>query len=201
MLGRIHAVGSSRLFQHRPTLDIQTFGHDAVRFLLEREFIPAELVHNYQLAADTILQLVENAFEVTGPYRRIRLHGDCHPGNILWTDAGPHFVDLDDCLNGPAMQDLWMLLSGNPDEMVQQLKYLLEGYKTFFDFDPMELYLLEALRALRLLHYSAWLARRWHDPAFPLAFPWFNTPRYWEDQLNTLREQAERLHSAPLSLS
>jgi Ser/Thr protein kinase RdoA (MazF antagonist) len=201
MLGRIHAIGSSRLFQHRPTLDIQTFGHDAVRFLLEREFIPAELVHNYQLAADMVLQLVENAFEVTGPYRRLRLHGDCHPGNILWTDAGPHFVDLDDCLNGPAIQDLWMLLSGNQDEMVQQLNFLLEGYKTFFDFDPLELYLLEALRALRLLHYCAWLARRWHDPAFPLAFPWFNTPRYWEDQLHTLREQAERLHSPPLSLS
>jgi len=200
-LGRIHAIGSSTLFQHRPTLNIQTFGHDAVEFLLEREFIPAELVHNYQLAADTVLQLVENAFEVTGPYRRLRLHGDCHPGNILWTEAGPHFVDLDDCLNGPAVQDLWMLLSGNQNDMVRQLKFLLEGYNTFFDFDPLELHLLEALRALRLLHYSAWLARRWHDPAFPQAFPWFNTPRYWEDQLTTLREQAERLQSPPLALS
>ncbi len=200
-LGRIHAIGSSRPFQHRPTLNIQTFGLDAVEFLLQREFIPAELVHNYQLAADTVLQLAENAFEVVGPYRRLRLHGDCHPGNILWTEAGPHFVDLDDCLNGPAVQDFWMLLSGNQNDMVRQLKFLLEGYNTFFDFDPLELYLLEALRALRLLNYSAWLARRWHDPAFPLAFPWFNTPRYWEDQLNTLREQAERLHSPPLTLS
>ena len=200
-LGRIHAIGSSRPFQHRPTLNIQTFGLDAVEFLLQREFIPAELVHNYQLAADTVLQLVENTFEVVGPYRRLRLHGDCHPGNILWTEAGPHFVDLDDCLNGPAVQDFWMLLSGNQNDMVRQLKFLLEGYNTFFDFDSLELYLLEALRALRLLNYSAWLARRWHDPAFPLAFPWFNTPRYWEDQLNTLREQAERLHSPPLTLS
>jgi len=200
-LGRIHAIGSSTLFQHRPTINIQIFGHDAVQFLLQREFIPAELVHNYQLAADTVLQLVENAFEVTGPYRRLRLHGDCHPGNILWTEAGPHFVDLDDCLNGPAVQDLWMLLSGNRNDMVRQLKFLLEGYNTFFDFDPLELHLLEALRALRLLNYSAWLARRWHDPAFPQAFPWFNTPRYWEDQLATLREQAERLQSPPLALS
>jgi len=200
-LGRIHAIGSSTLFQHRPTINIQIFGHDAVQFLLQREFIPAELVHNYQLAADTALQLAENAFEVVGPYRRLRLHGDCHPGNILWTEAGPHFVDLDDCLNGPAMQDLWMLLSGNQNDMVRQLKFLLEGYNTFFDFDPLELHLLEALRALRLLHYSAWLARRWHDPAFPLAFPWFNTPRYWEEQLYTLREQAERLQSPPLALS
>ena len=200
-LGRMHAIGSARPFQHRPTLNTQTFGHDAVQFLLEREFVPVELAHNYQLAASAALQLVENAFEVTGPYRRLRLHGDCHPGNILWTEAGPHFVDLDDCLNGPAVQDLWMLLSGNQDDMVRQLGFLLEGYNTFFNFDPLELYLLEALRALRLLHYSAWLARRWHDPAFPLAFPWFNTPRYWEDQLNTLREQAERLHSPPFSLS
>jgi len=200
-LGRIHAIGSSMPFQHRPTLNIQTFGHDAVEFLQEREFIPTELVHNYQLAADTMLQLVENAFEVLGPYRRLRLHGDCHPGNILWTEAGPHFVDLDDCLNGPAVQDLWMLLSGNQNDMVRQLKFLLEGYNTFFDFDPHELYLLEGLRALRLLNYSAWLARRWHDPAFPQAFPWFNTPRYWEDQLNTLREQAERLQLPPLKIS
>ena len=200
-LGRIHVLGSSRLFQHRPALDIQTFGHDAVRFVLDRAFVPAELVHNYRLAADKALQLAENAFEVVGPYRRLRLHGDCHPGNILWTDTGPHFVDLDDCLNGPAVQDFWMLLSGNQNDMVRQLRFLLEGYNTFFDFDPLELYLLEALRALRLLHYSAWLARRWHDPAFPLAFPWFNTPRYWEDQLNTLREQAERLQSPPLALS
>ena len=201
MLGRIHAIGSSRLFQHRPSLNIQTFGHDAVRFVLEKEFVPAELGHNYQLAANTMLQQVENAFEVVGPYRRLRLHGDCHPGNILWTEAGPHFVDLDDCLIGPAVQDLWMLLSGSQNDMVGQLKFLLEGYKTFYDFDPLELNLLEALRALRLLNYSAWLARRWNDPAFPLAFPWFNTPRYWEDQLNTLREQAERLQLPPLKIS
>ncbi len=201
MLGRIHLIGSTRLFQYRPTLKIQTFAYDAVDFLLQREFVPAELVHNYRLAAETVIQLVENAFEVVGPYRRLRLHGDCHPGNILWTDTGPHFVDLDDCLNGPAMQDLWMLLSGNRDDMARQLKFILEGYNTFYNFDPFELHLLEALRALRLLHYSAWLARRWHDPAFPQAFPWFNTSRYWEDQLNTLREQAERLESPPLSLS
>ncbi len=201
MLGRIHATGSSRLFQHRPTLDIQTFGHAALQYLQEQAFIPAELTHNYRLAAESLLQLIEYAFEVVGPYRRLRLHGDCHPGNILWTDAGPHFVDLDDCLNGPAVQDLWMLLSGNQDDMRRQLNILLEGYSTFFDFDPLELHLLEALRALRLLHYSAWLARRWHDPAFPLAFPWFNTPRYWEDQLNTLREQAERMQLPVLSLS
>ncbi len=201
MLGRMHSVGSLQLFQHRPTLNIQAFGQDAMAFVLEQGFVPAELSHNFRQACEVLLEQVSTSFESVGPYRRLRLHGDCHPGNILWTEAGPHFVDLDDCMNGPAVQDLWMLLSGTRDDMRRQLDMLLEGYSTFFDFDPLELYLLEALRALRLLHYGAWLARRWHDPAFPHAFPWFNTPRYWEDQLNTLREQAERLEAPPLTLT
>ena len=201
MLGRMHSVGAQQQFQHRPTLNIQSFGQDAMTFVLEQGFVPAELSHNFRLAGEVLLEQITNSFEIVGPYRTLRLHGDCHPGNILWTEAGPHFVDLDDCMNGPAIQDLWMLLSGTRDDMRRQLTVLLEGYQTFFEFDPIELVLLEALRALRLLHYCAWLARRWHDPAFPQAFPWFNTPRYWEEQLNTLREQAERLQSAPLSLT
>jgi Ser/Thr protein kinase RdoA (MazF antagonist) len=201
MLGRMHNVGSIHQFQHRPTLNIQTFGQDAVAFVLEQGFVPSELSHNYRQACEVLLEQITTRFEIVGPYRTLRLHGDCHPGNILWTESGPHFVDLDDCINGPAIQDLWMLLSGTQDDMRRQLNILLEGYNTFFNFDPLELTLLESLRTLRLLHYSAWLARRWHDPAFPHAFPWFNTPRYWEDQLNTLREQAERLQSPPLTLS
>lgn len=201
MLGRMHRVGSLRPFRHRPSLNVQTFGQDAAAFVLEEGFVPKEISHNYRQACEVLLEQVNTSFEIAGPYRRLRLHGDCHPGNILWTDSGPHFVDLDDCVNGPAIQDLWMLLSGSRDDMRHQLDALLDGYNTFFDFDPGELILIEALRALRLLHYSAWLARRWHDPAFPHAFPWFNTPRYWEDQLNTLREQAERLDAPPLSLS
>jgi Ser/Thr protein kinase RdoA (MazF antagonist) len=192
-LGRIHAVGVSHHFEHRPTLTLQRFGWDALSLLLGSDMIPVELEHNYRLAAETLLQEVENRFSAVGPCRQLRLHGDCHPGNILWTDSGPHFVDLDDCMTGPAIQDLWMLLSGERQDMQRQLGLLLEGYEAFFDFDPLELQLIEPLRALRLLHYSAWLAARWHDPAFPLAFPWFNTPRYWEDQLHTLREQIERL--------
>ena len=199
-LGRIHAVGAIRAFTHRPALTLQRFGHEALAFLFSSGMIPAELEHNYRLAAESLLQQVEDRLTAVGPVRQLRLHGDCHPGNILWTDRGPHFVDLDDCMTGPAIQDLWMLLSGERQDMQRQLGLLLEGYKTFFDFDPLELLLIEALRALRLLHYSAWLAARWHDPAFPRAFPWFNTPRYWEDQLNTLREQAERLIEPALEL-
>lgn len=201
MLGRLHAVGATHRFAHRPTLSLARFGGEPVDFLFAHGFVPDELAHNFRLAAETLLEQIETAFAAVGPLRHLRLHGDCHPGNILWTEAGPHFVDLDDCLQGPAIQDLWMLLSGERADMQRQLAVLLEGYRQFMDFDPAELALIEPLRALRLLHYAGWLARRWHDPAFPRAFPWFNTPRYWEDQLNTLREQAERLAEPPLSLS
>lgn len=200
-LGRIHAIGATQHFQHRPSLTVQRLGYEAMTFLLEHGYIPGEIEHNYRLAAETLLQNVDDIFSGVGPFRQLRLHGDCHPGNILWTEQGPHFVDLDDCMTGPAIQDLWMLLSGNHDDMQSQFRLIHEGYVTFFDFDPVELHLVEALRALRMLHYSAWLAARWHDPAFPYAFPWFNTPRYWEDQLNTLREQAERLNEPAITLT
>ena len=131
--------------------------------------------------------------ESLGPVRTIRLHGDCHPGNILWAPDGPHFVDLDDCVSGPAVQDLWMLLAGEPEEMQMRLSHLLEGYSQFHDLDPTELALVEPLRGLRAVHYAAWLARRWEDPAFPRAFPWFGSPRYWEEQIEQLSEQRERL--------
>ncbi len=199
-LGRIHALGNSRRFAHRPRLSTQRFGREALDYLLQNNFIPAEILHNYQLAAEDMLSQIENTWEALIPLRELRLHGDCHPGNILWTDKGPHFVDLDDCLSGPAIQDLWMLLSGDRDQMSQQMQAIMEGYHTFFDFDPTELQLIEPLRGLRMLHYSAWLARRWNDPAFPHAFPWFNGPRYWEEQLYSLREQAERLNMPVIEL-
>ncbi len=200
-IARIHQVGSVQAFRDRPTLTIERMGEESLRFLLEAGLIPRELEHNYRNTAEAMLSAVRLAFEAIGPVRKIRLHGDCHPGNILWTDKGPHFVDLDDCQMGPAIQDLWMLLSGDSTEMAAQLRGLLAGYEEFREFDLMELGLIEPLRALRLIHYSAWLARRWGDPAFPQHFPWFNTPRYWEDQLNTLREQNERLEQPTLSLS
>lgn len=197
-LGRIHSVGSKQAFKHRQSMSIKVFGEAAFAYLIENDFIPAEIKHNYQVAAESLIQQISDKFDAVGAYTRIRLHGDCHPGNILWTDKGPHFVDLDDCMTGPAIQDLWMLLSGSQDDMQRQLAKILEGYEMFRLFDPTELVLIEALRALRILNYSAWLARRWDDSAFPLAFPWFNTPRYWEDQLFTLREQQERLEQPVL---
>ncbi len=200
MLGRLHAVGATARFAHRPALTLDRFGREPVAFLLDHDFVPAEVRHNWRLAAETLLDRIDERFAAVGPLPTLRLHGDCHPGNLLWTDDGPHFVDLDDCLTGPAIQDLWMLLSGSREEMAAQMRTLLEGYRQFRDFDPLELGLIEALRGLRLLHYSGWLARRWHDPAFPLAFPWFGTPRYWEEQIVTLREQAERLEAPPLTL-
>ena len=200
-LGRIHAVGAADRFEHRPQLDTETFGHEPRRYLAEHDVIPADVRDSYLAAVDQALERVEQVLEAAGPMRRIRLHGDCHPNNILWTPAGPHFVDLDDCRTGPAVQDLWMWLSGDRDERTMQLADILSGYNEFFSFDPAELYLIEALRTLRLIHYDAWLARRWDDPAFPLNFPWFATPRYWEDQINTLREQREQLDEPPLDWS
>ena len=147
-----------------------------------------------------MLGLVERRFAEATPYRTLRLHGDCHAGNVLWTDAGPHFVDLDDCMTGPAVQDLWMLLSGTPDEMSRQLGDVLEGYGQFADFDSRELLLVEPLRTLRMMNYAAWLARRWDDPAFPRAFPWFGEPRYWEQHILDLREQLGAMEEPPLAI-
>ncbi|GMR16103.1 MAG: serine/threonine protein kinase [Gammaproteobacteria bacterium] len=198
-LGRMHAVGATKPFTDRPKITVQNFGFDSLTFLLDNDFISPEVRTNYQYAAEEALQLVEQRYDAILP-RNIRLHGDCHPGNLLWRDDAPHFVDLDDCRMGPAVQDLWMLLSGTNDEMSIQFRHLLEGYETFFEFDPAELSLIEALRTLRLLHYSAWLARRWDDPAFPQHFPWFDSPRYWEEQMITLREQIERLQQPSIQL-
>lgn len=197
-LGRIHAVGATRAFEHRPTLDVRSFGDEALEFLLQSNFIPADLLPAYRSTAEDLLSRVRQIFIDAGAVRSIRLHGDCHPGNVLWRD-GPHFVDFDDCRMGPALQDIWMLLSGDRTAMTRQLGYILDGYQDFCQFDSAELRLLEALRSLRMLHYSAWLARRWSDPAFPLNFPWFNTQQYWQDQILGLREQRALLDEPSLN--
>jgi Ser/Thr protein kinase RdoA (MazF antagonist) len=197
-LGRLHAVGASRPFEHRPALTIDSFGVQSRNFLLEHDFLPHEYIEQYSDLTKSLLEKVANGFERAGNYTPIRLHGDFHPGNILWTEGGAHLVDLDDCRMGPAIQDLWMLLSGERGQMNAQLSELVAGYEEFFDFKPRQLHLIEPLRSLRLIHYAAWLARRWDDPAFPLAFPWFNTPRYWEEQILTLREQLNRLDAPVL---
>ncbi|MFA7097452.1 MAG: serine/threonine protein kinase [Gammaproteobacteria bacterium] len=199
-IGRIHAVGAARPFRHRPALTVESFGTESLHYLMEHGFVPKTLERVYHDLVEDLLGRIRAAFDEAGDVRRIRVHGDCHPGNILWTDHGPHFVDLDDCRTAPAIQDLWMLLSGDRTQMTIQLSDLLEGYEEFHEFDRRELRLIEPLRTLRMIHYSAWLARRWHDPAFPLNFPWFNTEKYWEEQVVFLREQAARLEEPVLQL-
>jgi len=199
LIGRIHAVGAVRRFRHRPVLDLESFGHASRRHLLASPMLLPEMRAAWESISAAVLERAAAAFERAGEFARIRLHGDCHPGNILWTDHGPHFVDLDDCRSGPAMQDLWMLLSGDRESMTVQLGHVLAGYTEFRDFDPAELHLVEALRSLRMLHHSAWLARRWDDPAFPQAFPWFGGARYWEQQVVALREQLELMDEPPLA--
>lgn len=197
-IGRIHAVGAARPFQERPAIDIASFGEEPVDYLLSQGFLPADLKETYRSVVEQALDGVRRCFDRAGECRILRLHGDCHGGNVLWTDDGPHFVDFDDSRMGPAIQDLWMMLSGERADMVRQMCDLLAGYEDFFDFEPRELHLVEALRTLRLIYYSSWLARRWDDPAFPLAFPWFNTQRYWQDRVLELREQIPLMQEAPL---
>jgi len=200
-VGRIHAVGAARAFRERPALDVETFGVEPREWLLASGHIPAELLESWISAAALALEGVRRCYERAGAVKPIRLHGDCHGGNVLWTDAGPHFVDFDDCRSGPAVQDLWMLLSGDRGSMARQLGHVLEGYEDFSAFDPQELLLIEALRTLRLIHYSAWIARRWDDPAFPAAFPWFGTQRYWQDRILELREQIAAMDEEPLRVT
>ena len=201
-LGRLHAVGRCRGFESRPALDIASFGREPRDYLMAHDWLPPELRDVYAGVSQQALDQVAYAFDRAGDVAAIRLHGDVHEGNVLWydglTDRGPHFVDFDDARSGPAVQDLWMLLGADRAEQTQRLSDLLAGYEDFSDFDRRELHLVEALRTLRLIHYAAWIARRWQDPAFPAAFPWFNTPRYWEDRILELREQIAAMPEPPL---
>jgi Ser/Thr protein kinase RdoA (MazF antagonist) len=199
-LARIHSVGAVRRFDTRPTLSIAELGTRSVQELLASDWLPPHLVQSYTTVTAQLLDTIDAAFASVGDFRRLRIHGDCHRGNVLWTDDGPHFVDLDDCVNGPAVQDLWLFLAGSRDEMAAQLGDLLEGYGQFQDFDYRELRLIEPLRTLRLIHYTAWITRRWHDPAFPRAFPWIAESRYWEQHVQTLLEQRAALDEEPLAV-
>lgn len=197
-IGRIHAVGATRDFRHRPGVDIDSYAREPRAWLLEHDFIPAHLVEAYAGLTRDLIGQIEDCFGRAGGFNVLRLHGDCHPGNILWRDDQAHIVDFDDARMGPAIQDLWMFLSGDRSFMTARLADLLAGYTDFAAFNPAELHLIEALRTMRMIHYAAWLARRWDDPAFPLAFPWFNTIQYWEDHILSLREQAALMNEAPL---
>ena len=196
-IARIHALGATQDFQHRPLLNVQSFGDDAYEYLLEHGFIPPELEAAYISIAEDLLFTVEDVFAALQP-RYIRLHGDGHPGNILWKNDAPYIVDFDDARMGPAVQDLWMFLSGDRAQMSATLDTLLSAYSQFHHFDCRELALIEPLRTLRMMHYAAWLAKRWHDPAFQRAFPWFNSQQYWEQHILTLKEQCSAMQEQPL---
>jgi Ser/Thr protein kinase RdoA (MazF antagonist) len=201
-LARLHLVGASKAYAARPTLDAVSFGEEPMAYLLAKGFLPPELEPAYRAVTTLALEGIRACQARAGDVAQLRLHGDCHVGNVLWVEAGgqegPHFVDFDDSRKGPAMQDLWMLLSGSREEMCTQLGELVAGYELFREFDDRELHLVEALRTLRLIHYAGWLARRWDDPAFPAAFTWFNTQRYWEEHILQLREQVAAMQEAPL---
>jgi len=197
-IARIHSMGAAQHFNNRPTVNIKSYLDDSFEFIMQSNFVPLELQTAYtSLVKDVIIQ-VKDVFQVVGTYNEICLHADCHPGNILWTDNGPHFVDFDDARMGPAIQDLWMLLSGERQDMTRQLSVILEAYSEFHQFDFRELRLIEALRTMRMIHYSAWLARRWEDPSFPRNFPWFMENKYWEEQILALREQSALMNEEPL---
>jgi Ser/Thr protein kinase RdoA (MazF antagonist) len=199
-LGRIHAVGRAAAFRERPVLSLHDLGRGARDFVLEGEWMPDYLADKYADLTEALLEEVEDRARDWRGATTGRILGDCHRGNILWTDGGPHFVDLDDCVSGPAIQDIWMLIAGSREEMAVELTDLLRGYEQFLPFNRREVALIEPLRALRMIHYSAWLARRWYDPAFPQAFPWFASPRYWEEHYRALEDQLAQVQGPPLEL-
>jgi Ser/Thr protein kinase RdoA (MazF antagonist) len=197
-LARLHQVGARRAFQFRAHIGIERLGWQARAQVLASELLPEALTERYSSVSGALLERVAQGFAAAGSIAAIRLHGDCHLGNLLWNEHGPAFVDLDDCAMGPRIQDLWMMLSGSPAEQQLQWSELLEGYQQFADFALGELALIEPLRALRMLHHAAWVAHRWSDPAFPRAFPWIGEPRYWEGYLQDLLEQVEAIDDPPL---
>lgn len=199
-LGRIHARGALANFAARPQLTVERFGTAARHAVLETGLLEGDLEARYAEVSARLLEAVDAAFAAVGPTRSIRIHGDCHVGNLLWDAHRPVFVDLDDCLMGPRVQDLWMFLSGSLDERRSQWAELAAGYAAFTEFDLRELALIEPLRALRMLHHAAWLAARWDDPAFPRAFPWFGSRRYWEEHIGDLAAQCDVVTGPPEGL-
>tara|TARA_B100001250_G_scaffold54243_1_gene42074 strand:- start:1936 stop:2922 length:987 start_codon:yes stop_codon:yes gene_type:complete len=199
-IGRIHSVGTKKSFTHRIEISIDRFAIQSRQFLLENDFIPLELIPAYESLSQDLIERIELRFQEHGPLLKQRIHGDCHRGNVLWKDNAPNFVDFDDTMTGPVIQDIWMMLSGSRDQKQAQLLELVEGYNEFGNFRASELTLVESFRTLRIINYSAWLARRWQDPAFPQNFPWFNTQRYWSEHILELREQLAALDEPPLEL-
>jgi Ser/Thr protein kinase RdoA (MazF antagonist) len=197
-LARLHAVGAAARFRTRPMISVERLGYAARDTVLDGGLIPDALIDRYAEVAEQLVERVAAEFDAVGRVSQLRIHGDCHGGNILWCANGPVFVDFDDCVTGPRIQDLWMFLSGNPADQQSSWMHLMAGYEQFGAIDTLELRLIEPLRALRIVHYAAWLTERWQDPAFPRAFPWFNEPRFWERHLNDLLEQFAAIDEPPL---
>lgn len=197
LLGRLHRVGARTAYAERPRLDLDSFGQRPLQLLRDGRWLPPELETAYFSTAEMALARVADCFRRAGKVATLRLHGDCHAGNVLWSDDGPCLVDFDDSRMGPAVQDVWMLFSGDTARQSEQCRAFLDGYQSFRPFPRAEWHLVEALRTLRLIHYSAWLAERWTDPAFPAAFPWFETPRYWQDRVLELKEQIALMDEEP----
>jgi Ser/Thr protein kinase RdoA (MazF antagonist) len=198
ILAQLHNIGETKSFVERPAITIEDFAIKPIQYILENNFIPMDLETAYTTLTDDLLIRIKNCFDQAGDFKTLRIHGDCHHGNVLTRDDKFYIVDFDDSRTGPAVQDLWMFLSGDRQYMTARLNDFMEGYTEFRDFAPRELHLIEALRTLRLIHYAAWLAQRWEDPAFPIAFPFFNSQRYWEDHILSLREQASLMQEPPL---
>ena len=199
-IGRIHQVGSAKAFKHRFEFSLENYLYQPQKLLNQYDGVPSYLRNTFNSDLNMLIDFASEQFSDFDQLPQIRIHGDCHPGNILWTDKGPHFVDLDDSVNGPAIQDLWMMLNGDRNNQLLQIDVLLEGYQEFYDFNPKQLALIEPLRALRMVNYMNWLAKRWQDPAFPRNFPWFNTDRYWEEQILAIKEQIFALQQPALCL-
>jgi len=200
-VGRIHAVSSQNAFQHRPAFTVDEMLMEARETIINSNYVPPSIATAFFTILEQVIDVAAQQYKIVDQTKQIRLHGDCHAGNILWRDEGPHFVDLDDCRTGPAIQDLWMMLSGDRQQQLLQLDTLLMGYEEFFTFEHEQLLLIESLRTMRVVNYMAWLCKRWHDPAFPRNFPWFNTEKYWEQQILMLKEQMSALQQPPLTLN
>ena len=197
-LGRVHQLASQQSFLHRPTVSVVEFVQTPKQILQQNNFVPVHLETSFFDVYDLLSKEIALQYKPDDK-QLIRLHGDLHAGNILWRDKVT-LLDFDDCRQGPAVQDVWMMLHGERHEQLLQLEVMLEGYEEFCSFDTKQLTLIEPLRAMRMMHYMGWIAKRWQDPAFSRHFAWFTDEQYWQQQVTVLQEQIDNMQKSPLSL-